>query len=111
MPEIVRDYMPYTLDAVRLLGQLIKRKRKEKRMPAAELAERCGISRNTLNRIEQGSPKCEIGIVFEAATIIGVRLFDLEDNRMKRYVREQEEILELMPKSIRDNIEDDDDDF
>ena len=59
---------------------LIREARKERRMTAQELAERAGISRGLLQRIEKGDLKCEIGVVFEAAAIVGVRLFDADEN-------------------------------
>lgn len=72
MPRIEnRTYSRHTREAVTLLGRLIRLARKERRLSAAELAERAGISRGTLQRIEKGDPKVEIGIMFEAATLVG----------------------------------------
>lgn len=48
-------------------------------MTAAEAAERAGISRTTLSKIESGEMGSEIGLVFEVAAIVGVRLFGTED--------------------------------
>lgn len=42
-------------------------------MAAQDLANRVGISRTTLYNIEKGEPGPEIGIVFEAAALAGVR--------------------------------------
>jgi len=84
-----------------LLGGLIREARKERRMTAQELAERAGISRGLLQRIEKGDLKCEIGVVFEAAAIVGVRLFDADENVLSRHVSYNKEKLALMPKSIR----------
>ncbi|MFC7703789.1 helix-turn-helix transcriptional regulator [Plastorhodobacter daqingensis] len=47
-------------------------------MTAQDMADRLGISRTTLYNIEKGAPGPEIGIVFEAAALVGVRLFDLD---------------------------------
>ena len=52
-----------------LLASQIKLARKERKMTAQELADRVGISRGLVQRIEKGDPGCQIGAVFEAATI------------------------------------------
>ena len=44
-------------------------------MTEEDLAGRAGISRRTLQKIERGDLKCEIGLVFEDANIVGVKLF------------------------------------
>lgn len=44
-------------------------------MTAASLAERAGVSRGLIHRIEKGDPKCEIGVVFEIASLLGIPLF------------------------------------
>ena len=35
-----------------------------------------------LQRIEKGDLKCELGAVFEVATIVGVKLFDAEQTTL-----------------------------
>lgn len=43
------------------------------------------MSRSTVQRIEQGDPTVEIGLVFEAATVVGISLLEeqqLADSRM-----------------------------
>jgi transcriptional regulator with XRE-family HTH domain len=71
---IKRTYSHYTREASILLGELIRIARKESHLTAQELADRAGISRGLLQRIEKGDLKCEIGVVFEVATIVGVKL-------------------------------------
>ena len=102
MPKsIPRTYSRYTRDAVALLGTLIREARMERKLAAQELAERAGISRSMLQRIEKGNPKCEIGAVFEAAAVIGVRLFDADEPTLARHLRQSNEKLALLPKSVR----------
>ncbi len=67
-----------TKTVLSLLGQLIKTARKQHSMPQLELAERLGVSRQTVMALEKGSPKVGSGILFEAAHIVGVPL--LSDN-------------------------------
>ena len=70
-------------------------------MPEAELAERVGVSRSTIQRIESGDHKCEIGLVFEAAYIVGVDLFSDDSNIMSLYQKSINDSLMLLPKRIR----------
>jgi len=98
---IARSYSRYAREAVALLGQLIRTGRLERKMSVAELASRVGISRDMMQRIEQGDPRCTIGLVFEAASIVGVPLFEEDRGRLTTRVAEQGEKLRLMPKSIR----------
>ena len=55
MPKpTTRSYSRYSRDAAALLGQLVKRGRIERHMTVDELAERMGISRGLVYRIEKG---------------------------------------------------------
>ena len=96
-----RTYSRYGREAVTVLGQLIRINRIERKLSVAELAERVGASRDLMQRIEQGDPRCGIGTVFEAAAIVGVPLFEEDRGRLTMRVAEQEKKLRLLPKSIR----------
>jgi transcriptional regulator with XRE-family HTH domain len=101
MPRIEhRAYSPPSLEALTLLGKLIRLARKQRRMTAAELAERTGISRSTLQRIEKGDPKVEVGIMFEAAALAGVPLFDAGPGRLSDKIARIDDKLALLPKAI-----------
>ena len=72
MPKsVTRSYSRYTEEAITLLARLIRAARLERKLSAREVAERASISRSMLQRIEKGDLKCEIGAVFEVATILG----------------------------------------
>lgn len=102
MPRsVTRAWSSYCRNAVALLGGMIRAARKERKMTARDVADRAGISRGLLQRIESGNPKCEIGVAFEVATIVGVRLFDVDENAMARHLNQTREKLALLPKSIR----------
>jgi DNA-binding XRE family transcriptional regulator len=73
-----RNYSLYTREAANLLGKEIKLGRKANHFTTADFADRVGISRVTLQKIEKGDLKCELGIVLEAAALAGVKLFDVE---------------------------------
>ena len=101
IPVLPRTYSRYGREAVIVLGQLIRINRIERKLSVAQLAERAGASRDLMQRIEKGDPRCGIGIVFEAAAIVGVPLFEEEFGRLTMRVDEQKEKLRLLPKSIR----------
>lgn len=103
---IARTHSPHTKEALRLLGSLIRVARKERRQTAADLAERAGISRGLLQRIELGEPRCEIGVAFELAHLVGVPLFDAATSAVAGYRIQVEKQLSLMPKSIREHKSD-----
>ena len=86
---------------VTLLGNLIRVNRIERRLNVQELAERVGISRDMMQRIEHGDPRCGIGFVIEAAAIVGVPLFGTDSShRLTTHIQDQEEKLRLLPKAI-----------
>lgn len=94
-------YSRATLEALLLLGKLIRAERIERRWPVQELAERVGVSRDLIQRIERGDPRCGIGAIFEAATITGVPLFERDPGRLGRHLAEQDAKLKLLPKAAR----------
>ena len=102
MPKsVVRTYSKYTQEALSLLAGLIRAARLENKMSAQEVADRAGISRSMLVRIEKADPKCEIGATFEVAKIVGVSLFEIEPSRLAMQLEQVNEKLALLPKSAR----------
>lgn len=108
---VIRAYSKYSRDAAILLGGLIRSARKERKLTAQEVADRAGISRGLLQRIEKGALKCEIGAVFEVAAILSITLFDAGPNALTKHIRQVQEKLTLLPKSIRKIKKEVDDDF
>lgn len=112
MPKsTVRSYSRYTEEALTLFAKLIRASRLEKKMSAQEVADRAGISRGMLIRIEKADPKCAIGATFEVAKIVGVPLFEAEPGRLAMQVKQVEEKLALLPKRARKPKKDAMDDF
>nr|WP_243252229.1 helix-turn-helix transcriptional regulator [Sulfitobacter pontiacus] len=64
------------------MGLMIRAARLERNMTAQELAERAGVSRPLLSRVEKGDMTVSLGAVFEIATILGVPLFEEDDERL-----------------------------
>ena len=103
-----RSYSRSSIEALELLGQLIRAGRIERKMTTQALAQRAGISRALLYRIEHGDPACTIGAVFETATIVGVPLFEppVNANLFGRdaragQLRDVSSQLALLPKRVR----------
>jgi transcriptional regulator with XRE-family HTH domain len=94
-------YSRYSREAVALLGKLIRAARTERRMTATEVAERAGISRGRMQRIEKGELTSEIGAVFEVAAIVGLQLFDADTAGLARLARQADDKLALLPRSVR----------
>jgi|GEM_PF-675190 len=80
-----RSYSRVTRQALAMLGKLIRIGRAERGLTAQELADRAGISRTTLSSIEKGAQGPEVGIVFEVASLVGVRLFDYDERTLQMH--------------------------
>jgi transcriptional regulator with XRE-family HTH domain len=96
-----RSYACYTIAAVELLASLIALERKDRRMTAQELADRLGIDRGTLQRLEQGDPKVELGLAFDACAVLGIRLFDEDTPGLAARREAAGKRLALLPSRIR----------
>lgn len=93
-----RTYSRYTAEALHLLGGQIRLGRKRRRWSEGELAERAGIARATLQKIERGDPAGTIGLVFEVAALVGLKLFDADLAGLERHRAETDAVLTLLPK-------------
>lgn len=96
-----RSYSRHSLEALGVLGGLLRATRIERKIATQTLAERAGISRDMLYRIERGDPRCEIGVVFELATILGIPLFEPDPTSLRDRHRQLRDRLVLLPKAIR----------
>lgn len=106
-----RTYSKYAKEAAFLLGQQIKLGRKERQWSEQNLAERAGISRATLQKIEAGEMSPSIGLVFEVAALVGVPLFDQESRALATGIELAQSKIALLPKRIRNKTKAVDDDF
>lgn len=96
-----RTFSPVTLQAAKILGSSIRLARRERRWTVQSLAERVGVSLPTLLRIERGDPSVGLGVALEAATIVGVPLFDQDPSRRTMEEVRLDDRLALLPKSVR----------
>ena len=100
--ERVRTYSRATKLVAEILGGRIRAGRKERRMPERELAERVGISRSTLRKIERGDLRVELGVTLEAALVVGVPLLGAPDVASLRTERALlNDRLALLPQRAR----------
>ncbi|MCI2285058.1 XRE family transcriptional regulator [Colwellia sp. MSW7] len=70
-------------------------------MSIDELRSRVGVSKPTIIKILQGDGVVAIETYFEAASILGIPLFDSDDGRLSGRVKESEKLLSLLPSRIR----------
>ena len=96
-----RAFSRQNLEALKLLAQMIRVGRIERKMSAQEVANRAGISRPLLRRIENADPSCGIGSVFEVAVLAGVPLFGGETDRIETQRSAFTEKLSLLPQRVR----------
>jgi transcriptional regulator with XRE-family HTH domain len=99
--KLVRTYSPYTREAARLLGSQILQARRERHWSAQQLADRAGITRVTLSKIERGDLTVGLGIAFEVATLVGVPLFTDDRARLSADADRVRDRLALLPQRIR----------
>lgn len=99
--RVVRAYSRRTEAALALLAKQIRAARTVRRFTQAELAERVGVARSTIQRVEQGDPRVEIGVFLEAAVIAGVELFGEEGPSARRLAR-MDDRLALLPKAVHE---------
>lgn len=106
-----RTYSRYTDEALKLLAGRIRETRLERSITTQDLAERAGVSRDLLYRIERADPACGIGVVFEIAALLGLTLFqsDYDDLIVKNKMVEDK--LALLPSRASPTKVEVDDDF
>ena len=96
-----RSYSRYAREAAKLLGLMIRNTRTERGITVADVAERAGVSRGLVHRIEQGEMGSSIGAAFEVAAVIGLRLFEADPTTLTRHLSMERDRLTLLPRSVR----------
>jgi DNA-binding XRE family transcriptional regulator len=95
-----RTYSPCTHEAGVLLGKHVRLGRKEHKWTEHALAERAGISRATLQKIEKGDLRVAIGLVFEVAALVGVELFDDQHSSLVNHIPRADDKLAVLPSAV-----------
>ena len=106
-----RSYSRYAREAAELLGLIIQNARIERNSMVADVAERAGISRGFVHRIEKGEIGSSIDAAFEVAAIVGLRLFEAEPTTLTRHLSVEHDKLTLLPQSVRTGTTKAKDDF
>lgn len=101
MPKRSRQYSRAVREAASLLGAEIRQARVERRWTIRDLADRGGISTNTLLRLEHGDPTVSLGLAFDIAILVGVPLFYDEPSRLAAEASRSRERALLMPRRVR----------
>ena len=96
-----RSYARYTIAAVDLLGTLVQLERKSRRMTEQVMADRLGVDRGTLQRLENGDPKVRLGLAFEACAILGIPLFEKDAQGITMRLDDAGKRLALLPNRVR----------
>jgi transcriptional regulator with XRE-family HTH domain len=65
--------MPKQLRILEALGENVKLARLRRKLSAEQVAERAGIARMTLYKIEQGAPSVAIGAYLQVLFILGLQ--------------------------------------
>jgi transcriptional regulator with XRE-family HTH domain len=108
---VARHYLTATASAVEVLGLQLASARRSQRRTSQDVADRAGITRTTLRRIERGDPDVAIGLYFEVATLLSVPLFGAEGQELADLAALGKRELTLLPKRIRHRAPTVDDDF
>ncbi len=98
-----------TRRALTAFGLQIASARREVGWTAQDLAERLGVSRQLVSRMEQGHPSVAVGAMFEAAVLCGVPLFGRPAAGMSDVAAVEAARFALLPKRVRVTAEADDD--
>lgn len=96
-----RTFTRHAQEAALLMGEQIKLGRKQRRWSETNLAERAGISRVTLRKIENGELSCAVGLVFEVATLVGVKLFEPDSMPLAKHIEHTQDKIALLPQRIK----------
>ena len=96
-----RSYSRYAREAAELLGLMIRNARVERGLTVVDVAERAGLSRGLVHRIEKGEMGSAIGAAFEVAAIVGLRLFEAAPATLTRHLSMERGKFTLLPQSVR----------
>lgn len=98
MKKAAYNIVPATEDILKMMGEQIKLARLRRNLPAELVAERAGISRASLWKVESGNPAVAIGIYAAVLHALGGMDRDLvlvaKDDKMGRQMQD----LDLMTR-------------
>lgn len=72
MPRTVRTPFPASRRQLVAFGERLRLARRRRKISTVLMAERAGISRDTLNRVEKGDPAVSLGTYLRVLRILGL---------------------------------------
>ena len=72
MPRTFRPLFPTLVKQVQALGERLRLARLRRGLSAVAFAERVGVSRDTLHRLEKGDPTIAVGTYARALRVLGL---------------------------------------
>ncbi len=72
MPRIVQTPFPASRRQLAAFGERLRLARKRRKISTVLMAERAGISRDTLNRVEKGDPAVSLGTYLRVLRVLGL---------------------------------------
>ena len=94
MKKAIYNIVPATENILKIMGEQIKLARLRRDLPAELIAERAGISRSSLWKVESGNPAVAIGIYAAVLHALGNMDRDLtlvaKDDEMGRQLQDME---------------------
>jgi len=106
-----RSYSETVRHAAALLGAQVRQGRVQRQWTVRQLADRAGISTNTLLKVEHGDPSVAMGTAFDLAVLVGVPLFFEDRNRLASEALRAQDRAALLGQRVRPSIEEPDYDF
>jgi transcriptional regulator with XRE-family HTH domain len=72
MPRTLPASFPAQRRQLAAFGERLRLARKRRRLSAVLMAERVGVSRDTLNRVEKGDPAVSLGTYLRVLRVLGL---------------------------------------
>lgn len=94
-------FSPVAIEAATLLGSRVREARRERGWTVSELAERVGVSHVTIRKVERGELTVSLGTAFEAAALVGVVLFDVDQAVRRLEMSRSADRLAVLPRPKR----------
>ena len=100
-----------TKTILQILGDMIRVARLERKQSQQVLAQRLGVSRQTIAAIEKGDSRVAVGCVFEAAAIVGIPLLADNPRELQQLSNTVSHLATLLPERARTIAPELNDDF
>jgi len=108
MPSRSKITLPSLIRLLRELGLNIRHARLRRRLSAQQVAERAGINRVTLRKVESGNASASIGTYLKVLDVLGLQSdinLIAKDDELGRKLQDAElEIKQRAPKARGENV-------